>query len=309
MIPYLVETPLFLEDIIRHIPLLPQAIVTGLLLGMVYALVAAGLALIWGVVDIVNFAHGEYMLIAMYITLFSTRTLGVDPLLMLPVNGILLFIAGYATYRIVIAKVMDAPMLAQIFVTFGLVLIIRFGILYLAGPYTESLSDDLFFFSGGTTISGISVGYPQLVTAVVSLVVLGLLFLFMKETRTGKAIRAVSQDWDAARVMGIDPDRVNAITWGVGIAATGIAGTMVTTFFPVQPELTPTTWTLISFAAVALGGFGSVLGAVFGGLGISLVQHIGGVLLSSSYQEVYVFVVFVVVLIYRTGSYTGGEEE
>lgn len=303
------ETPLFLEGVIRGLPLLPQAMVSAILLGMVYALVAAGLALIWGVVDIVNFAHGEYMLIAMYVTLYLSRNFGIDPLLLIPVNAVLLFVIGYGTYVLVISRVMDAPMLAQIFVTFGLLLIIRFGILYLAGPYTESLGAEDFVFSGHSTIAGISVGHPEIVTGVVSAVVVVLLFVFMKRTKTGKAIRAVAQDWDAARVMGIDPDRVNAITWGLGIAAVGVAGTMVTTFFPVQPELTPTTWTLIAFAAVALGGFGSVLGAVFGGIGISLVEHIGGVLLNASYQEVYVFVVFVFVLVYRTGSYSGGGEE
>lgn len=302
-------TPLLLDSVVSGIPLLPQALVSAVLLGMVYALVAGGLALIWGVVDIVNFAHGEYMLIAMYVTLFMSRTMGIDPLLVLPLNAVLLFIAGYLTYLVVISRVMDAPMLAQIFVTFGLVLIIRFGILYLAGPYTESLGDEAFMFSGHSNIAGISVGHPEAVTGVVSAIVILLLFLFMQRTKTGKAIRAVAQDWDAARVMGINPDRVNAITWGIGIAAVGVAGTMVTTFFPVQPELTPTTWTLIAFAAVALGGFGSVLGAVFGGFGISIVEHVGGVLLNPSYQEVYVFIVFVVVLIYRTGSYAGGGGE
>lgn len=305
----LADTPLFIDGVISSLPLLPQALVSGLVLGMVYALVAAGLALIWGVVDIVNFAHGEYMLIAMYVTLFVTTNMGIDPLFLVPLNAVLLFGAGYLTYVVVISRVMDAPMLAQIFVTFGLLLIIRFGILFLAGPYTESLSADQVLFSGHATVGNITIGYPQLMTGAVSIVVIGLMFSFMKYTKTGKAIRAVAQDWDAARVMGINPDRVNAITWGIGIAAVGVAGTMVTTFFPVQPELTPTTWTLIAFAAVAMGGFGSVLGAVVGGFGISLVEHIGGVLLNASYQEVYVFVVFVIVLVYRTGSYTGSGEE
>lgn len=266
-------------------------------MGMAYALVAAGLALIWGVVDIVNFAHGEYMLIAMYVTIIGANDFGVDPIFLVPLNAVVLFVAGYATYRFIISRVMDAPMLAQIFATFGILLVVRFGALYLAGPYTESI--EVFMFSGNSTIGGITVSHPQLATAVVSVLVLGLLFVFMRRTKMGKAIRAVSQDWEAARVMGIDPDRVNALTWGIGIAAVGVAGTMVATFFPTQPELTPTTWTLIAFASVALGGFGSVLGAVFGGLGISLVEHLGATLLNPSYKELYVFVVFVAALLYR----------
>jgi branched-chain amino acid transport system permease protein len=295
-------TPLFLE----RLNLLPQALITGLLTGMVYALVAAGLALIWGVVDIVNFAHGEYMMVAMFVTLISTNDYGVDPMLTIPLNAVFLFVLGYLTYKYVIAKVMDAPMLAQIFATFGLVLIIRYGMLFLVGPSTRSV--DSFVFDGSTILfDRYFVSHPTIVTAIVSAVTLGALFLFMNRTRTGKAIRATSQDWEAARVMGIDPDRVNAITWGIGLSVTGIAGSMVATFFPIHPELTPTTWTLIAFASVALGGFGSVLGAVFGGIGISLAEHIGTTLLNPSYKEMYVFIVFIVALLLRSQDVIGGE--
>lgn len=299
--------------VLDRLSLVPQAVVSGLLTGMSYALVAAGLALIWGVVDIVNFAHGEYMMIAMFVTIYMTNTLGFDPLFALPVNVVFLFVLGYLTYKFIIAKVMDAPMLAQIFATFGLVLIIRYGMLFLVGSETKSV--DQFIFSGssvlfaGDTFGEISliIGHSALATAVISVLSLGVLFLFMNRTKTGKAIRATSQDWEAARVMGIDPDRVNAITWGVGLAMTGIAGTMVSTFFPVQAELTPVTWTLIAFASVALGGFGSVLGAVFGGIGIALVERLGTVLLNPSYKELYVFVVFIVALLLRSEGYLGSD--
>jgi branched-chain amino acid transport system permease protein len=292
--------------ILDNVGLLPQAVLSGLLTGMVYALVAAGLALIWGVVDIVNFAHGEYMMVAMFVTLTTTNELGFDPLVSIPVNAVFLFVLGYLTYRFIIAKVMDAPMLAQIFATFGLVLIIRYGMLFIVGPSTQTV--DTFVFDGSTILFGkYFVSHPTVVTAVVSAFTLGLLFLFMRETKMGKAIRATSQDWEAARVMGINPDRVNAITWGIGLSVTGIAGSMVATFFPIHPELTPTTWTLIAFASVALGGFGSVLGAVFGGIGISLAEHVGATLLDPSYKEMYVFIVFIVALILRSQNVLGAE--
>jgi branched-chain amino acid transport system permease protein len=287
------DTPLVIDSL----SLVPQAAVTALLFGMIFALVAAGLALIWGVADIVNFAHGEYMLVAMYVTLFASNTYGIDPLFLIPVNAVLLFVAGYATYRLVIAKVIEAPMLAQIFATFALLLIIRYGILYLAGPYTVNVES--FMFEGNTRIAGLVVPHPELVTAVVSVFALGGLFVFLKTTRTGKAIRATSQDWEVARVMGIDTDRTFAITWGLGIAAVGVAGTLVATFQPVQPELTPTTWTLIAFASVALGGFGSVLGAVAGGVVIAFVEHLGAVLLDPSFKEMYVFLVFIGALLFK----------
>lgn len=280
-----------------RLSLAPQAILGAIMMGMIFALVAAGLALIWGVVDIVNFAHGEYMLIAMYVTLFSANTLGIDPMFLIPINAVLLFLLGFLTYKFIISRVMEAPMLAQIMVTFGLLLVIRFGILYIAGPYTESVRG--FMFAGHYRAFGLVVSIPQVVTAVVSAATLILMFAILKYTKTGLAIRATAQDWEAAQVMGIDPDYVYGMAWGMGIAAVGVAGTMVATFHPIQPELTPTTWTLIAFASVALGGFGSVLGAVAGGMVISMVEHVGAVLFNPSYKMLYVFLVFIGALIFK----------
>ncbi len=282
-----------------RLSLVPQAAVTALVFGFVYALVAAGLALIWGVADIVNFAHGEYMLIAMYVTAFVTSSAGGGgaPLLLVPVNAVLLFVLGYATYRLIISKVMDAPMLAQIFATFALVLIIRYTALFVAGPYTVSI--DNYLFDSQTRLFGVAVSHPEVITGVVSVAALGVLFAFLRSTRTGKAIRATAQDREVARVMGIDTDHIFGLTWGIGLAAVGVAGTLVATFSPIHPELTPTSWTLIAFASVALGGFGSVLGAVAGGIVIAFVENLGGVLLNPSYKELYVFVVFIGVLLFK----------
>ena len=282
-----------------RLSLVPQAVVTALIFGFIYALVAAGLALIWGVADIVNFAHGEYMLIAMYVTAFIASGVGggASPLVLVPVNAVLLFVLGYATYRLVISKVMDAPMLAQIFATFALVLIIRYTALFLAGPYTISIDD--YLFDGQTRLFGVAASHPEVLTALVSVAALGVLFAFLRSTRTGKAIRATAQDREVAKVMGIDTDHVFGLTWGIGLAAVGVAGTLVATFSPIHPELTPTSWTLIAFASVALGGFGSVLGAVAGGIVIAFVENLGAVLLNPSYSELYVFVVFIGVLLFK----------
>jgi branched-chain amino acid transport system permease protein len=282
-----------------RLSLVPQAAMTALVFGFIYALVAAGLALIWGVADIVNFAHGEYMLIAMYVTAFIASGVGggSSPLVLVPVNAVLLFVLGYATYRLVISKVMDAPMLAQIFATFALVLIIRYAALFIAGPYTVSIDD--YVFDGQTRALGVAVSHPEVLTALVSIAALGVLFAFLRSTRTGKAIRATAQDREVARVMGIDTDHIFGLTWGIGLAAVGVAGTLVATFSPIHPELTPTSWTLIAFASVALGGFGSVLGAVAGGIVIAFVENLGAVLLNPSYKELYVFVVFIGVLLFK----------
>jgi branched-chain amino acid transport system permease protein len=296
-----------LQNWIGHFNLVPQAVLSGLLMGLVYALVAVGLALIWGVADIVNFAYGEYMLIAMYVTLIGANDYGIDPMFLIPVNVVVLFVAGFVTYKLVIKRVMDAPMLSQIFVTFGILLILRFGMLFVMGPNTQSI--DQFMFDGAVTVFGMNFSLPKVVTGVVSLITLAIFFVFLNRTKVGKGIRATAQDEEAARVMGIDPDYMNGLAWGIGSATVGVAGTMVVTFFSVQPELTPTTWTLFAFASVALGGFGNILGAMAGGMVISLVEHVGGVLLNPSYKELYIFVVFILVLIYKPeGILNWGEE-
>ncbi len=295
----MLELELGLISLGGRLSLVPQATVTAVVFGFVYALVAAGLALIWGVADIVNFAHGEYMLIAMYVTAFVASGFGggASPVVLVPLNAALLFVLGYATYRLIISKVMDAPMLAQIFATFALVLIIRYSALFVAGPTTVSI--DNYVFEGQTQLAGIAVAHPEAITGVVSVAALGLLFAFLRSTRTGKAIRATAQDREVAQVMGIDTDHIFGLTWGLGLAAVGVAGTLVATFSPIHPELTPTSWTLIAFAAVALGGFGSVLGAVAGGILIAFVENLGAVLLNPSYKELYVFVVFIGVLLLK----------
>jgi len=277
--------------------LLPGALVTGVIFGLIFGLVAAGLALIWGVADIVNFAHGEYMLIAMYVTFVVTAQFAIDPLLLVPVNAVLLFACGYVTYRLVIQRVMGGPMLAQIFATFALLLILRYTIFFIFGPTARTIDD--FILDGTMTVGTIVISYPQLAAAGTSVVALCALYVFLKRTKTGLAIRAVEQDREVSKMMGVDTDRTLAITWGVGLAAVGIAGTMVATFEPVQPTATPTTWTVIAFASVALGGFGKVYGAAVGGVIIGIVEHVGPALLNPSFTEFYIFLVFILVLVFK----------
>ena len=282
---------------IVNVNTLVQALISGIIFGMVFGLVAAGLALIWGVADIVNFAHGEYMMIAMYVTILVSNGYGVDPLILVPINTVLLFICGILTYKLVIKKVMGGPLLGQFFVTFAILLILRYSLFFLFGPTARSV--DEFVFSGSMSVGGIVFSYPRVVAAAASLLAVGLLYLFLTRTNTGLAIRAVEQDREVSTVMGVDTDRTLAITWGVGLAAVGLAGTLVVTFDPVQPTATPTTWTVIAFAAVALGGFGRIYAAVVGGVIIGIVEHVFPILFNPSFTEVYIFLVFMLVLIIK----------
>lgn len=277
--------------------LLPQATVDAVLLGMVYALVAVGLALIWGVADIVNFAYGAYLAFAMLVTAFLSGAYGIDPLVLLPVNTVVLFLAGYVTHVLVTSKVMDASMESQIYVTFGLFIVLQFSMLVVAGPETVSVEE--FALSGTRQIGGVFVSIPKLATALVSAVTMVALFLFLKRSKTGKAIRATAQDEEVARVMGIDTYRMYGITWGLGTAAVGVAGTLLVTFVPAQPEVTPLNWTLVAFTAVALGGFGNVLAAGVGGLVIAFVEQFGVRLLDPSFKQIYIFSVFLGALLVR----------
>ncbi len=275
---------------------LPQTIANGILIGLIYGLVAAGLAIIWGVVDIVNFAHGEYMLIAMFTTVIVSNTFGIDPLWMLPINVVVLFVIGYYSYKIVISRVIGGPIVAQVLATFALLLILRYGMLAVFGAQTRTL--DSFAFDGRVVVGSFAVSMPQLVAAVCCVGgVLGLYYV-LKYTETGRAIRATAQDRQAARVLGIDDDRIFALTWGIGIAAVAVAGTLAATFYPTQAETTPEIWTIIAFAAVALGGLGSVTAAVAGGLVIGLVENLGVTYISSQYRSFYIFAVLLLGLVY-----------
>jgi len=277
--------------------LLSQATVDTVLVGFSYALVAVGLALIWGVADIVNFAHGAFIVVGMATTAIAANNYGIDPMFMIPVNAVLLFVLGYGTYKILIKRVMDAPMESQIYVTFGLFVFISFSLLIVLGPSVFDV--ETFVFEGTTEVGGIFISHPRVVTGVVCILTLGLLFGFLQRTRTGKAIRATAQDREVARVMGIDTHRTLAITWGLGTATVGVAGTLIITFTPAHPETSPIAWTLLAFAAVALGGFGNILAAAFGGLGVAFVEQFASRLLNPSYNQVYIFSVFFVALLVR----------
>lgn len=274
-----------------------QALSDGLILGLIFAFASAGLALIWGVADIVNFAHGEYMMIGMYVSVFSVQKFGLDPLLVVPLNALLLFLVGYVTYRVLIIRVMDGTILAQILVTFGILLVLRYSALAIFGPETYLI--DTFVFSGTTDVAGVLFAHGQAAIAGLSLLVFAALVLFMKRTKTGQAIRAVTQDEEAAQVVGVDVDNVRAITWGIGLALAGMAGGLIVTFFPLRPEITPSTWTLIAFAVVALGGFRSVLAPIVGGIAIAEIQSLGAAVLDPSFTQIYVFVAFIAALLLR----------
>ena len=273
-----------------------QSVVSGLMFGGVIALVAVGVSLIWGIMDLINFAYGEYLMWAMYLTFFLWSGLGIEPILAVPITAVALFLAGVVTYRVVIRAVMRGPIFAQILSTFGLLVLLRYAAWLLFRPddrQTQSVLATSVLSVGGLRVSG-----GELVAFAGSLLATSALFAFLEYTKTGKALRALAQDREAALALGIEPDRLYALAWGLSTAAAGVAGGLVSSFMYVNP-LVGDVFLLPALAAVALGGFGNVYGAVAGGLVIGVVNVTGGTLTMPKVKLALVYLVFVSVLFMR----------
>ncbi len=277
-------------------PELLQSIASGLLLGLIYSLVAVGLTLIWGVMDIVNFAHGEFLMLGMYTSYVLYTCFGVDPLFSIPIAGAFLFLVGIVTYRSIIKRIMDGPMLIQIFSTFGLMIFLRYVIFFIFKPDYRSIQNTIL--SGNLELFGVYVGIPELVAAFGALVTTGIIFWIMNHTKTGAAITATAENREAAQLMGIDPDRIFSLSWGIGGAAAGIAGALLANFFYIFPEVGGV-FGLTAFVVVCLGGFGSIHGAFVAGVLVGLVESLGGYIAPPEYKHIFVYSIFIFVLLVR----------
>ncbi len=273
-----------------------QTLGSGVLIGLIYALVAIGLTMIFGVMDIVNFSHGEFLMLGMYSTFWMYSLYALDPIYSLPITAIALFVLGVVLYQVVIKRIIDAPMLSQIFTTFGLMIFFRGLAQYLWKPDFRTIEKSLV--SGQTSLLGIQLGTPQIVAGFGAIVITGSLYLFLTRTRMGAALEATAADKEAAQLMGIDSQRMFALAWGVGAACAGLAGALLSTFFPIFPEV-GASFILIAFVVVNLGGFGSVTGAFIAGVLIGVVEVMGGYLLGPQFKLAIVLLIFLAVLMFR----------
>lgn len=273
-----------------------QTLGSGVLIGLIYALVAIGLTMIFGVMDIVNFSHGEFLMLGMYSTFWMYSLYALDPIYSLPITAIALFVLGVVLYQVVIKRIIDAPMLSQIFTTFGLMIFFRGLAQYLWKPDFRTIEKSLV--SGQTSLLGIQLGTPQIVAGFGAIVITGALYLFLTRTRMGAALEATAADKEAAQLMGIDSQRMFALAWGVGAACAGLAGALLSTFFPIFPEV-GASFILIAFVVVNLGGFGSVTGAFIAGVLIGVVEVMGGYLLGPQFKLAIVLLIFLAVLMFR----------
>ena len=276
--------------------IIAQAVASGLLLGAVYALIAAGLSLIFGLMEIVNFAHGEFLMLAMFTAFWLYALYAVDPLVSLPLAALLLFAIGVATYYGIVKRVLRGPALAQIFATFGLAVFLRGLAQFLWTPDFRVIQAPLV--AGRLNVFGLFLGIPQVVASVGALLAFAALFLFLSRTETGQALLATAQDRQAAQVMGIDTDRMFALGWGIGAACVGVAGVLLANFYYVFPDV-GAVFALLAYVTVALGGFGSVLGALVAGIIVGLVEHLAGLLISPSLKYAAVFALYLAVVLIR----------
>lgn len=255
--------------------ILASSIVAGLLFGMVLALVALGLTIIFGVMDIINFSHGEFLMYGMYTALLTSQALGIDPLLTLPLAALVGFLLGIACYAGFITYILRGPMIAQLLGTFGLMLLLRNVALLVFGSEDRSLHQGLLVDKSFELGLGIIVPATKLAAAGLSVVAFIGVWLLMNKTRMGKALTATALNPQGARYMGISTEKMNALAWGIGGASVTVAGALIVNFWPVNPYV-GLLFTMIAFTIVALGGFGSVPGAFFAALVVGLITEIPG---------------------------------
>ena len=275
---------------------LVQVIVGGLLLGAVYALFSSGLTLVWGMMNIVNFAHGDFVMLGMYVAFVVFSVFGVGPAAGAPLAALVLATLGVIVYFALIRHIMKGPMLAQILGTFGLALLLRYSVFWWFGANFLSLPNNLV---GGTyDIFGLRIEASRLLAGIVALLVTLGLHLLLTRTSLGSKMLAVAEDSTAAQLMGIRPDTMQAIAWAIAAGATGLAGALIATFFYIVPTVGETLG-IVAFVTVSLGGFGSVPGALVAGLMIGVIESVSGYLIGAVYEDIVVYVVFLLFLWFR----------
>jgi branched-chain amino acid transport system permease protein len=270
-----------------------QVIAGGLLLGAIYALFSSGLTLIWGMMNFINFAHGEFVMLGLYVALMVVVWLNGGPAIFAIAAAVALAALGVVIYFSLIREVIRGPMLAQILSTFGLALLLRYTAFWIFSANFVSLPVNAL--SGTVNLAGIYLPVAQLVAGLVAIALTVGLHLLLTQTTVGSKLLAVAEDRTAAMLMGIRPDRMQALAWGLSAGAAGIAGALMATAYPWSPSVGET-FGLIAFVVVALGGFGSVLGSLYAGLIIGTIQAASAFWLGAIYKDIVVYGLFVALL-------------
>jgi branched-chain amino acid transport system permease protein len=279
-----------------------QNAINGLLIGGTYATVAVGFSLVWGILNVINIAHGALVMLGAYVTYWLFTLYHVDPLLSLPLTGALLFALGYPLQRVVINQVVRASFFITFLLTFGLELLITNLAL---AAWTADIRSVTTSYSGWSVALGpIALPAVRVLSLGIALLTTAALHLIMTRTRLGSAIRATASDHEAARLMGIPIAHVYALTFAIAAATAGIAGGLISLSFPIFPAM-GVGYTLVAFVTCVLGGLGSVPGALLGGLILGLLQTYAAWWLGPNFDNIIAFSVLILVLIVRPAGLLG----
>ena len=281
------------------------AVINGILMGGIYTLVASGLTLIYGVLHIINFAHGSLLMVAMFGVFYMVTKLGVDPYLSLFITMPTMFVMGYVLYKYFIGKLSYGKDENILLITLGLSIVIEnLVLMFFTGDsrtISMSYSDKMF------EVGPLLVGMPKVISFIAAMVMCGLLGIFITKTDTGRAIRAVAKERMGARLVGIDVDKVFAISFGLGMATLGAAASLLMPIFYVSPT-TGHVFVMVAFTVVVLGGMGSFLGAVVGGLIVGLTESFGGLYLGESLGQIGISLIFILILLFRPSGLFGDKQ-
>ena len=273
-----------------------QLVIDGVLIGSVFALAAYGLALVWGVMNVINIAQGEFVMLGGYVALYVTKV-GINPFAGIPAAALVLFALGWVIYRAVVYRVVDKDLFISLLATFGVGILLAQLANELFGADVQSVDPGLgtfYLLHNAVTVSAV-----KLVTCGLTLVVGAILMLFLKRTRLGQAIRATAQNPRAARVMGVDTDRIYAMTFAINAAICGAAGALVVMTWVIHPYL-GLTYTVRSFMIVIVAGLGNLAAVIVAGLGLGVAENIAGFILGAEAQSAFLYSLLVAILLFRS---------
>ena len=272
-----------------------QLILDGLFIGSIFALAAYGLALVWGVMSVKNLAQGDFVIMGGYVA-FTLAKWGIHPILGLPVAFVLMFAFGWALYVLVIRRVIDRDLFTSLLATFGIAIVVQQGLNLIYGPEVKTAESG--FEIRSILDNQVTVADIKLLSFLLAAALAGVLVVFMKRSRMGQAIRATAQDPRAAKIMGIDTDRVYAFTFSLNAAICGAAGVLISMIWVIQPFY-GITHSIRSFVIVTAAGFGNLPGVIVAGLGLGVAENYGGFVMGAEFQQAIVVGLLVLVLVWR----------
>lgn len=279
-----------------------QSLLSGVLVGGVYALIGIGLTIIFGVMRVINFAHGDILMLGMYLSYYLFTLAGIDPFVSILIVIPVMFLYGGFLQKVFINRALNTLPQNQILLTIGLGLIMSNTIMLVFTSDYKILSTT--YSSGSVTIAGISISSPLAISFVITAIITAILYWFLMTTDTGQAIRATAQDREAAQLMGINVKKMSIIAFGLGASLAATAGALISPTYYIFPQV-GSTFTLKAFVITVLGGMGSVVGATLGGIIIGIAESLGAAYISSGWKDVVVFVLFLLVLLFKPSGLMG----